>query len=173
MANVWRIHLRKGKSGDSVSIGDYCIKNHVAAMGWILKKNDDEIKSGEIMINRYSDYEKYVGYEDYKEHHCVKTLALKIKPGDYIWTYFDKKYYVAKVSPDSKYNYNASDDAIRIEACNELTNINWKEVGDHTVVDERIVIGCQRGQTLRRVCNPKTNKENYLAVLEYTQKKLP
>ena len=172
MVNVWRIHLRKGGVKDSVSIGDYCIKNNIAAMGWILKKNNEKIKSGEIIITSYADYEKYVGYEDYKEHHCVKTLALKIKPGDYIWTYLkaDKTYYLAKVGSNSKYNYNASDEAIENDACNELTNIEWKAIGDHNSVDEKIVDSFKINRTLQRVYNPNTNWTKYSAALKYTQK---
>ena len=37
MAMVWRIHL-KSDFPDSPNYGDYCLKNKVVAMGWILDK---------------------------------------------------------------------------------------------------------------------------------------
>lgn len=161
MVNVWRIHLRKGDAGTSVSIGAYCIKNRIAAMGWRLQNNDARIKN-------YRDYEICAKTEgtDYRQ---VKVLAEKIKPGDFIWTYYDKQYYLAKVGADSEYNYNLSDEAIRNDACNELTNVRWKAVGDCTTIDEIIITGMQRGQTVRRICDPKKNKFNFERILEYSR----
>ena len=88
-------------------------------------------------------------------------MAEELKPGDYIWAYYNKIYYLAKVSTNSKYYYNVSDEAIENDACNQLTNINWKAVGDKKVVDERIRNRLQRGNTLQRLFNPKTNKANF------------
>lgn len=160
MADVWRIHLRKGKASASVPIGAYCIKNQIAAMGWKLKNNNAQIKN-------YADYENCARAEG-TNYRQVKVLAEKIKPGDFIWTYYDKQYYLAKIGTDSKYNYNLSDEAIRNDACNELTNVHWKAVGDCTAIDEIIINGMQRGQTLRRICNPKKNKFKFERVLKFS-----
>lgn len=161
VANVWRIHLRKGVVGDTVSIGAYCIKNQIAAMGWILEHTDKEIEN-------YADYEICAQAEGLNISQ-VRTLAKKIKPGDFIWTYFDKTYYLAKIGADSKYNYNASAEAIENDACNELTNVRWKAIGDYTAVDEIICSSLQRGQTLQRICDPKNNKFNFERVLKFTR----
>ena len=170
MANVWRIHLRKGVVGNTLPIGEYCLKNKIAAMGWILEKSNEKIKSGEIVIRNFKDYQMYVLQEDYSNYHCVQKLAEEILPGDFIWTYVDGKYYLAKIGKDSKYHYNCSDEAIDNDACNELTNVDWKEIGDHHVVDEIVLAAYQRGQTLRRIYDPKNNTNKFLAVLEYSQK---
>ena len=168
MANVWRIHLRKGGAEGSVSIGNYCINHKIAAMGWILESKNADIKSGKITINSYTDYEYYAA-DVYGKVHDVRRLAEEVKPGDYIWTYYDKIYYLARVGTDSKYYYNASDEAIQNDACNQLTNIDWKAVGDCNIVDERITNRLQRGCTLQRLFNPKTNKANFDFALKYTK----
>ena len=161
MANVWRIHLRKGYVGDTESIGAYCIRNQVAAMGWILEHTTAKIKN-------FADYEIHAKAEGLNFSQ-VKMLAEQIKPGDFIWTHVDKTYYLARVGADSKYNYNSSVEAVRNDACNELTNIRWKAIGDYTKIDETVCKGMQRGQTLQRICNPKNNKSNFDRVLKFTE----
>ena len=170
MANIWRILLRKGESGNSVSIGNYCINHKIAAMGWILTSKNADIQSGKITINSYEDYKAYAQFEpNLGKFYDVRRLAEDVKPGDYIWTYYNKIYYLAKVSTNSKYYYNVSDEAIENDACNQLTNINWIAVGDKKGVDERIRNRLQRGNTLQRLYSQKTNKEKFDFALKYTQ----
>ena len=171
MTNIWRIHLRKGGVGDSVSISDYCIHHMIAAMGWILnKKENDDIKNGKIIINSYQDYAKYAE-KVYDKFDDVRRLAEEVKPGDFIWTRCDNIYYLAKVSENSKYHYNSSDAAIENDACNQLTNIEWKRIGDDQVVDTNIIKKewFEQGQTLRRLINPEKNENSFKLALKYTQ----
>ena len=172
MTNVWRIHLRKGNSGDSVSIGAYCISKNIAAMGWGLESKNADIKSQKISINSYKDYEKYANEEtNLGKFYDVRRLACDVKPGDFIWTYYDGQYYLAQVRSDSKYQYDPSDEAIENEACNQLTNIYWKKIGDRKEVDKRITSRLQRGNTLQRLYNPKNkkSKDNFDFALKYSQ----
>lgn len=119
MANVWRIHLVKDIP-KSPNYGEYCLKNNIAAIGWILDKYNDDIKAGKIKIESYSDYAKYA--EKYRaKFDDVRRLAEEVKPGDFIRTRVNGKYYLAKVSVDSHYRYNFSDEALEYRACNELT----------------------------------------------------
>lgn len=168
MTNVWRIHLRKGEAKDSVSIGDYCIYHMIAAMGWGLKSKNADIKSGNITINSYDDYKQYAKKE-YDKFHDVRRLAEEVKTGDFIWTFYNGIYYLAKAGTDSKYKYDCSDEAIANDACNQLINIDWKGIGNHTVVDKRITDRLQRGSTLQRLYDPKNNKDNFDFALKYTQ----
>ena len=173
MTNIWRIHLRKGEVGDSVSIANYCFKNKVAAMGWVLNSKNDDIKSGKIIISSYEDYERYAinEYNKKSDFGDVRRLACEVQLGDFIWTHVDGEYYLAKIATDSKYHYNYSDEAIENDACNELTNVIWKRIGNAQVVNTSIIRKelFEQGQTFRRLINPKKNKDQFEFALKYTQ----
>ena len=176
MAKIWRIYLMKGAPKDNISIHDYCFKNKIAAMGWGLDSRNDDIKSGKITINSYEDYEKYAKVEpNIGKFYDVRRLACKAKAGDFIWTRVsgehNLEYYLAKISPDSKYHYNYSDEAIKNEACNELTYIDWKFVGYNNVVNTDIIC-YSRGLTFCQLIDPdasEENRENFEEALKYTR----
>ena len=162
----------KGGPKNTIPIHDYCFKNKIAAMGWGLDDKNADIKSGKISINSYADYEKYAANEYKKRDFAnVERLACKAQPGDFIWTRANGEYYLAKISADSKYRYNYRDEAIENEACNELTNIDWKFVGDSNVVDTNI-INYSQGPTFCQLIDPDKdeNKNIFEKALEYTQK---
>lgn len=165
MTNVWRIYLLKDIP-TSPNYGNYCLNKNIAAMGWILEKYNDDIKAGKIEIKTYEDYAYYAA-KCYKNFGDVRRLAEDVKPGDFIWTYVDGNYYLAKVSEKSHYNYNFSDEAIYYRACNELTNIYWKFVGDKKVVDEEIRRRFGRGQTFTRIFAEKNPKAIF--ALKYSE----
>ena len=165
MTNVWRIYLLKDIP-TSPNYGNYCLNKNIAAMGWILEKYNDDIKAGKIEIKTYEDYAYYAA-KCYNKFDDVRRLAEDIKPGDFIWTYVDGNYYIAKVSEKSHYNYNFSDEAIYYRACNELTNIYWKCVGDKKVVDEEIRRRFGRGQTFTRIFAEKNPKAIF--ALKYSE----
>lgn len=159
MANVWRIHLLKDIP-ESPNYGEYCLKNNIAAMGWILDDYNADIKAGKIKIESYSDYAKYAK-ECFDKFDDVRRLAEEVKPGDFIWTRVDGKYYLAKVSADSYYRYNSSDEAVKYRACNELTDIYWKLVGERKSIDERILERMERGRTFSRMFAEDSSELSY------------
>lgn len=165
MATVWRIHLKKDIP-TSPDYGEYCLKNKIVAMGWILEKHNPDIASGKIKISNFADFEAYAKLEMDK-YHDVRRLAKEIKSGDFIWTRVGGKYYLAQVAADSCYRYNADGEAVAYRACNQLTNIDWKYVGTRKDVDEKILKRLQRGTTLCRLFAPK--KPNFAFGLQYTQ----
>ena len=165
MAMVWRI-LLKSDLTDSPNYGGYCLKNKVVAMGWILDKLNPDIASGKIKISNFADFESYAKLEMDK-YHDVRRLAKEIKAGDFIWTYVDGKYYLVQVAADSRYKYNADSEAVAYRACNQLTNIDWKCVGDRKAIDEKIFKRLQRGTTLCRLFRLKN--PDFAFGLQYTQ----
>lgn len=168
MTNVWRIYLKKGTPKNNTPIHEYCFKNKIAAMGWRIESKDEEIKSGKIFINCYEEYEEYAKVEpNIGAFNNVKLLACEVKTGDYIWTRVDGEYYLSKVSPNSKYYYDCSDEAIENNACNQLTNINWKFVGNRDEINTDL-INYLMGQTFCRLVDPK-NKTKFEEVLKYTK----
>ena len=149
MTTAWRIYLKKDIPS-SPDYGEYCLKNKIAGMGWILDAHNAAIRSGKIEVNGFSDFANFAAAEGV-EVNQVRLLAEEIKPGDFVWTYVGGKYYLAKVFGESRYAYDAGDEATFYRACNRLTNIDWKLVGVRKDVDERIAKRFGRGQTLRRI----------------------
>ena len=143
------------------------LRNNIAAMGWILDKYNADIQAGKIKIESYSDYAKYAEkcHDSFSD---VRRLAEEIKPGDFIWTHVNGKCYLAKVSADSHYRYNFSDEAIKYRACNELTDIRWKLVGERKNMDKRLLNKMEQGQTLRRMVAENNPELSYW--LSYSQK---
>ena len=166
MAMVWRILLKKDIP-TSPDYGECCLKNKIAAMGWILDKHNPDIVDGKIKISNFVDYETCAKAEG-MDCSQIRLLAEEIKAGDFIWTYVDGKYYLAQVATDSRYKYNADSEAVSYRACNQLTNINWKCVGECKDVDEKIFKRLQRGTTLCRLFSP--NNPDFTFGLQYTQK---
>lgn len=69
-------------------------------------------------------------------------LAEELKPSDYIWTYYTKVYYLAKVVMGSKYCYNSSDEIIQNDVYNQLTNINGKQLAIKLQLMKELGIDC-------------------------------
>lgn len=165
MATVWRIHLKRDIP-TSPDYGEYCLKNKVAAMGWILEKHNPDIASGRIKVSNFADFEACAKAEGV-DSNPVRLLAEEIKAGDFIWTYVGGMYYLARVADDSRYIYNADAEAITYRACNQLTNIDWKLVGTRKNVDEKIAKNMEGYQTLRRLFG--TENPDFAFGLQYTQ----
>ena len=165
MATVWRIHLKKDIP-TSPDYGEYCLKNEIAAMGWILEKHNPDIASGKISIDSFADFEACAKAEG-MDCNQIRRLAEEVKAGDFIWTYVGGKYYLAQVAADSRYRYNADDEAVAYRACNQLTNIDWKCVGTRKDVDEKIAKSMEGYQTLRRLF--ALDNSDFAFGLEYTR----
>ena len=166
MATVWRILLKKDIP-TSPDYGEYCLKNKIAAMGWILEKHNSDIANGTIKINNFADFETCAKIEGINPSQiCI--LAEKIKAGDFIWTYVDGIYYLAQVSTDSRYIYNTDAEAMAYRACNQLTNIDWKAVGKYKDVDKKIANRMQMGRTLCKLF--AEDNPDFIFALQYTQK---
>ena len=84
MAMVWRIHLKSDLT-DSPNYGEYCLKNKVVAMGWILDKLNPDIASGKIKISNFADFEACAKAKG-MDCNQIRLLAEEIKAGDFIWT---------------------------------------------------------------------------------------
>ena len=165
MAMVWRI-LLKSDLTDSPNYGKYCLKNKIVAMGWILDKLNPDIASGKIKISNFADFEACAKAEG-MDCNQIRRLAEEIKAGDFIWAYVGGKYYLAQVSADSRYRYNADSEAVSYRACNQLTNIDWKCVGEYKDVDEKVASRLQRGQVLERLF--ADDNSDFAFGLQYTQ----
>lgn len=151
--NIWKI-LTKTSAGN---ISHYCIDNHVAAMGWSLLKNEalgiPEVPLAERKnIKSFQEYKKYAERQQYKKSGIdnIKRFAEEVEKNDIIWLRCEGLYYLARVTEKSVWKFCADENAINKDASNQITDLNWIEVGDESQVPGAIrtaLMGGGRSQT--------------------------
>ncbi len=141
---VWRLQTKTGGG----KIADYCIENNVAAVGWSL---GDLCQSKREQIgNNYTKFCEFAGQEFYP----VRVLANDIKCDDLIWMRNNGKYYIARVTEKSKWFFNASPDATKHDASNQLAEIYWHEMkneGDESCVPGAVSTSFIKGKTIQKI----------------------
>lgn len=119
---VWRLQVNTG----GTNVADYCLKNHVAAMGWSLRELTQAERSG---IHTFLDYCN-LARTQYKSFDSVCRMVEDVKEGDLLWmrSRNEGKYYIARVKANSTWEFR--EDAAQIDAANQLTNIDWYPATD-------------------------------------------
>lgn len=128
---VWRLQVNTG----GTNVADYCLKNHVAAMGWSLRELTQAERSG---IHTFLDYCN-LARTQYKSFDSVCRMVEDVKEGDLLWmrSRNEGKYYIARVKANSTWVFR--EDAVQMDAANQLTNIDWYPATDKA--DEESVPG--------------------------------
>lgn len=156
---VWRLQTNTAAG----KISDYCISNNVAALGWSLNGIPNAERKSIITFEEYCDYADKL----YKSYDSIKRLAEQVKADDLIWIRNKEgKYYIARVTENSKWIFNTSDDAIDHDACNQLTEIYWKEVNsqsDESCVPGAVSTSFIMGSSFQRI--NKSGIEDYSKLL--------
>ena len=116
---VWRLQVNTG----GTNVADYCLKNHVAAMGWSLRELTQAERSG---IHTFFDYCN-LARTQYKSFDSVCRMVEDVKEGDLLWmrSRNEGKYYIARVKANSTWVFR--EDAVQIDAANQLTNRGCKK----------------------------------------------
>ena len=85
---VWRLQVNTG----GTNVADYCLKNHVAAMGWSLRELTQAERSG---IHTFLDYCN-LARTQYKSFDSVCRMVEDVKEGDLLWmrSRNEGKYYI-------------------------------------------------------------------------------
>lgn len=114
---VWRLHTKT----DGGRIANYCLEKGVAAMGWSLlgiPQNERE---------QIKEYEEYTVYAEklYKSFGSVNRLQ-EVQAGDFIWIRHNGRYYMGHVGEKSRWYFDSSEEAARMDAANQLTDIEWE-----------------------------------------------
>lgn len=156
---VWRLQTNTAAG----KIADYCLSHNVAAIGWSLKDIPETERKSITKFEEFCDYaDKF-----YNSYDSIKRLAEQVKTDDLIWMRNkDGKYYIARVTEKSKWFFNASDDATHYDACNQLTEICWKEANsqnDESCVPGAVSTSFIRGATFQRI--NKSGIEDYSKLL--------
>lgn len=156
---VWRLQTNTAAG----KISDYCISNNVAALGWSLNGIPNAERKSIITFEEYCDYADKL----YKSYDSIKRLAEQVKADDLIWIRNKEgKYYIARVTENSNWIFNTSDDAIDHDACNQLTEIYWKEVNsqsDESCVPGAVSTSFIMGSSFQRI--NKSGIEDYSKLL--------
>ena len=156
---VWRLQTNTAAG----KISDYCISNNVAALGWSLNGIPNAERKSIITFEEYCDYADKL----YNSYDSIKRLAEQVKADDLIWIRNKEgKYYIARVTENSKWIFNTSDDAIDHDACNQLTEIYWKEVNsqsDESCVPGAVSTSFIMGSSFQRI--NKSGIEDYSKLL--------
>ena len=141
--HVWRLQTNT-QGGD---IAQFCIDKHVVAMGWSLNTKMRET------LGHNPTYEKYCGLADvyHKKYDSVIRLVEKTAVNDIVWMKYDGNYYFARISNDSSWKFDFSDEAIELDATNQLTDVLWHKVGDESSVPGCLTTGFIRGSTFQKI----------------------
>ena len=105
---VWRLQVNTG----GTNVADYCLRNHVAAMGWSLRELTQAERSG---IHTFLDYCN-LARTQYKSFDSVCRMVEDVKEGDLLWmrSRNEGKYYIARVKANSTWVFR--EDAVQIDA---------------------------------------------------------
>ena len=151
MSSVWRLQLNT----DGGKIAQYCLDNNIAALGWSLREIDQK-KRGSVKDNFQTYYT--LAKKAYGNFNSVRRMAEDVRAGDLIWIRTgDGQYYVGRVEENSKWFFNADDEAKDIDAANQLSNIFWKKVSenaDESSVPGAVATAFIRGFALQRIRKP-------------------
>ena len=153
---VWRLQTNT----DGGDVAKFCLDKSVIAMGWQLDEIDREA------LKLTPTYEKFCEFADkhYEGYSSVRRMARETVVGDIVWMKNRGQYYFARISENSKWQFDFSDEAIRLDATNQLTNVYWhlaNESGDESSVPGCLTTGFIRGSTFQRI--------NKSGINEYSQ----
>lgn len=155
--NVWRLQTKTSKG----RISDYCLNNHVAAVGWSLIEIPDFER---ITIRTFDAYLSYAEIQ-YDNFDSVKRMYYDVQVGDLIWIRDGGKYYIGRVGENSKWEFNVSPEALAVDASNQLTNIVWYwfNESDESTIPGAINTAFIKGSTFQRI--NKSGVQEYSALL--------
>lgn len=138
MSQVWRIHLIPD-ADVSEDVPQYCIDHDIAAMGWSLRGKTTENERKGIKDN-FDLFKQYAEIEYGKSgFSSVKRFCDSIDYNDLIRTRVHGKYYLARIKPESKWEFVADQKTVDMDLSNQLSNIQWYLVSDCS--DESTVPG--------------------------------
>ena len=157
--NVWRVILHgavRDEAGNETTTNrkeeillKYYLDNNVVAIGWPIDNQMSDVNSFEEYLN-YAN-KKYNNDKGFKR--SVPKFGTEISADDLIWIKSNDKYYIAKVAQDSKWRYSSDNEAKRCDACNQITNIIWKEIDEKLLLElKKIKLDKQwNGGTLQKI----------------------
>ena len=153
---VWRLQTKTAGG----KIGDYCLKKGIAAVGWSLRELDPAIRKTICNFSMYC----YYADSAYRTYTSVRRI-LDIRAGDFIWIRHEGQYYLGHVSKHSHWIFNLDEEATKLDASNQLTDIQWicYQESDESTVPGAISTAFIMGPALQRINKPGV--ENFCKLL--------
>lgn len=162
MSNLWRLQTNTDNESN-VEVGSYCVKHGVMAVGWSL--NDEhlkglpedkqlEAKKRRAKISSFDDFKSFVAdYQMYsgKVDSSVRRLVDTVEADDLVWLRQNGVYYLGRITEESHWFYNSDADILKMDASNQLSDIEWLKIGDEGSVPGAIATSMIRGRTLQNI----------------------
>lgn len=192
MTTVWRLQVNTSYE-EGQSIGNYLLDNDIMALGWsfrdshidgVIKENLELAKKDRYLIEDIKGYTEFckkynIFFNKGKINDNVRRFTQDIKLGDLIWMRYEGIYYLARFNSDSKVIYKCTDETLDRDACIQITNVNWKKIGDESDVPGAVTTAFIAGFTFSRIHNDGVKEfsefiydkmacENYYADTELT-----
>ena len=152
--NVWR--LQTNTNGGKIA--EICLTKHVVAMGW---RVDDEASLRQSpSLETYARMAKKMG----KRYGDAVLRMAGTQPNDIVWMKYAGQYYFARISEQSRWYYDFSEEAHSTDTTNRLSEVFWHLVDDKS--DEASVPGCLSTSFIRGSTYQRINKDG---IVEYSQ----
>lgn len=90
----------------------------------------------------------------------------KIKENDLVWLRHSGVYYLAKIDEKSTWNFNSSEEATSLDACNQRGPVTWYRVGEEDLIPGAITV-YRKGTIPRIVKGKAAAKEFSIAVYNF------
>ena len=163
---LWRIHTRT--DSETLNVGQYCIDNNVAVLGWSFKKNhvNDYLSKNNITPEEFEQKRKDIGYEFkkyteladqiYKKYASVNRFH-EVEKDDLLWMRCNGKYYLGRVTETTQWYFNPGEDEERNDVANQLTDIHWypaSETADESAVPGAVTTAFIKGSAFQRINKP-------------------
>ena len=146
MTTVWRLHANTD-SEKEYNISGYMIEKNIMAIGWSLKDSHlvgaikeedmDRVCKERDGIDSIDKYEGFCNkYKIYKNgvNANVRRFTREIEEGDLIWIRHEGIYYLGRFGSESTVGYYPSKENLENDACIQIRNVDWKPIGDESVV---------------------------------------
>lgn len=179
MCEIWRLQTKTETSVKNNLIPDVAkelIKRKMIGMGWSfredifneleekekikLKEEEKEIKNNfkkykEIVEKEYKTKSGSKKFFNGKVNNNIKRLV-EMKKDDLVWIRSEGKYFLGRITEKSRYLYAYRDDKndskiLKLGINNQLTNIDWYEIGDESDIPGCISTSFIKGNTLNRI----------------------
>ncbi len=161
--NIWRLQTKTSGGSKEYHIGEYCLENNAACMGWSLLNTLEEERLKIYSFEEYSTEAEKYPEKEYRGFNSVKRLYYKVKTNDLIWMRHKGQYYIGRVGENSNWFFNSSEEARKIDACNQITDIKWIKSGDENSTPGAICTSLIRGHALEQI--RKEGIKEYSALL--------
>lgn len=140
---IWRLQTNT----DGGDVAKFCRENHVIAMGWILDDNTRAI------LKKNPTFDNFCELADnyYEGYSSVRRMAKEVMINDIVWMKDGGQYYFARIDKRSEWKFDFSEEALKLDASNQRSNIYWEKVGDESSVPGCLTTGFIRGSTFQRI----------------------